>query len=139
MNYDEYTVEFRILSSSLDPHRITRELGLVPCQIRIDGEVGLGRRLQRGMWAYNGGEGSRTWRHLADGLSDVMSKLWPYRELIAEYAKEGELIWWCGHFHYSFDGGPRLSAPFLKKLGDFGADLFIDTYSSEDSSDDSVV
>ena len=139
MSYDEYTVEFRILSRSLDPHRITRESGLVPCQVRIEGSVGLGGRLQRGMWAYDGGEGSRTWEHLADGLSFVLTKLWPHKELISEYATEGELIWWCGHFHSAFDGGPRLNPALLRKLGDFGADLFVDTYSSRDNVDDNIL
>ena len=64
------------------------------------------------------------------GLTYVLDKLWHLREVIAKYKTSGELIWWCGNFQSSFDGGPSLSPDLLKRLGEFGARLFIDNYFS---------
>jgi hypothetical protein len=130
MSGHDYTVEFRIFSKTLDPAEIARELGLQPCQIGIEGAPGLGGRPQQGMWAYNGGGGHITWESLADGLTFVLDKLWSHREAIAKYKTGGELVWWCGNFQSSFDGGPRLSPDLLKRLGEFGAYLYIDNYFS---------
>ena len=124
----EYTVEFRIFSKTLDPSEITRELALQPCQIRVEGALGPGGRVQDGMWAFDGAEGSINWESLEDGLNFVLDKLWPLRETIAKYKSNGKLIWWCGNFQSSFDGGPTLSAALLGRLGEFGAELFIDNY-----------
>jgi hypothetical protein len=124
----EYTVEFRIFSKTLDPSEITRDLALQPCQIRIEGALGPGGRVQDGMWAFDGAEGSINWESLEDGLNFVLDKLWPLREVIAKYKSSGKLIWWCANFQSSFDGGPTLSAALLGRLGEFGAELFIDNY-----------
>jgi hypothetical protein len=99
----EYTVEFRIFSKTLDPSEITRELALQPCQIRVEGALGPGGRVQDGMWAFDGAEGSINWESLEDGLNFVLDKLWPLRETIAKYKSNGKLIWWCGNFQSSGD------------------------------------
>jgi hypothetical protein len=130
MSGHEYTVEFRICSKTLDPAEITRELGLQPCQVRIEGTPGFSGRLQQGMWAYDGGEGTIYWESLAEGITFVLDKLWPYREAIAKYKSSGEFVWWCGNFQSSLNGGPRLSPDLLKRLGEFDADLFIENYFS---------
>jgi hypothetical protein len=129
MRGHEYTVEFRIFGKTLDPAEITQELGLQPCQVRIEGSAGVGGRLQ-GMWAYNGGEANIRWDSLEDGLTFVLDKLWPHRKAIAKYNENGQRVWWCGNFQSSFDGGPRLSPDLLKRLGEFGAYLYIDNYFS---------
>jgi Domain of unknown function (DUF4279) len=127
----EYTVEFRIWGDALDPARVSRDLGLEPCQTRTPGSSRMAGRVDRGMWAYNGRPGAPTrWESLEEGLSLVLESLWSSRERIARYAATSELVWWCGHFHSSFDGGPTLSAELLRKLGDFGAELYIDNYYS---------
>lgn len=136
MRGHDYTVEFRIFSETLDPNEITRELGLQPCQIRIQGASGLGKRPQQGMWAYDGGEGSITWESLADGLTFVLDKLWPHREAVAKYKAAGTLVWWCGNFQSSLDGGPTLPPALLKRLGEFGAELYIDNYFSQNDEKD---
>jgi hypothetical protein len=128
MSRHEYTVEFRILSKTLDPSEITRELALQPCQIRLQGALGPGGRVQGGMWAFDGAKERINWEFLEDGLNFVLDKLWPFREVIAKYKLSGKLIWWCGSFQSSFDGGPTLSAALLSRLGEFGAELFIDNY-----------
>ena len=83
------------------------------------------------MWGYNGSDrGDIDWESLEEGLNFVLDKLWPYREAIIGYKSTAELVWWCGHFQTGFDGGPRLTPPMLRRLGEFGADLFIDNYFS---------
>jgi hypothetical protein len=39
---------------------------------------------------------------------------------------------WCGDFSSSFGGGPRLSPQILKALGDFGVELILETYFSDE-------
>ena len=134
-NGHRYEVEFRIFSETLDPTVITRELGLDPCQVRIHGSRRSDGKTFIGMWAFDGSKDDTTqrsvWTSLEEGLSYVLDDLWPRRNIIAGYASNAELIWWCGHFQNSFDGGPRLSPHLLKRLGEFGAVLYIDNYFSE--------
>jgi hypothetical protein len=132
----QYTVEFRIWGDTLDAALVTRELGLEACQTRTAGASRFPGRIDRGMWAYNGPSGSpQEWTSLENGLQHVLEHLWPHREKIAKYAARFEVVWWCGHFQSSFDGGPTLSADLLKKLGEFNVELSIDNYfsPSEDS------
>lgn len=65
----------------------------------------------------------------------VLDKLWPHREQIVSYKSSAELTWWCGHFQSSFDGGPTLSPALLSKLGEFGAELYIDNYFGGDAAE----
>ena len=136
-----YTVEFRIYSKMLDPIAISRELGLEPSQIAIKGEPAPGGREWRSsMWAYDGGEKRSEWNSLEDGINYLLEKLSPRRTAIARYESIAELVWWCGHFQSSLDGGPMLSPELLKRLGDFGASLYIDNYfsSPEDATVDVI-
>jgi uncharacterized protein DUF4279 len=120
-----YTVEFRIFSETLDPALITNELGLQPCQVRIQGSRRADGKTFTGMWAFDGIATSSTqgtdWDSLEEGLIYVLDKLWPKKEIIASYARGADLVWWCGHFQSSFDGGPELSPSLLSRLGEFGA------------------
>jgi hypothetical protein len=133
MNTHEYSVEFRIYSWTLDRAAISKELSIEPNPLpqspRPPGKIG------PRIWATTGIEPSDdnadphpVWDSLEEGLTFVLNKLWPHREAVARYHSEGKLIWWCGHFQRSFDGGPTLSAPLLKKLGEFGVELYIDNY-----------
>ena len=129
MNGHTYTVEFRIYSSNIDPSEITKELGLQPCQTRMANTTAV-RKSSKNMWAYDGGEGSQEWDSLEEGITCVLDKLWIHRGTIGKYKPDADLVWWCGNFQSSFDGGPRLSPELLKRLGEFGASLFIDCYFS---------
>lgn len=129
MGTHSYTVEFRILG--LPPSSVTNELGLQPCQVRSAGAERVKGRIDANMWAYNGADNEVSWDSLEDGLDSVLTKLWALRGIIAGYEEKGaQLIWWCGHFSSSFDGGPSLSPSLLKRLGEFGAELFLDNYFS---------
>ncbi len=121
-----YTVEFTILGPQLQPDLITQELGLQPCQIRTRVQRFPGRN-EESLWAYNGTDSSSLeWETLEEGLDFVLTRLWPHLPVIERYR-----IWWCGHFQSSFDGGPQLSANILRRLADFGTDVFIDTHFCE--------
>ena len=116
---------------TLDAEAMSRDLGLQACQTRTAGASRFPGRIERGMWAYNGPPGSPTERtSLEEGLQYVIHRLWRHREKLATYAATSELIWWCGHLQSSLDGGPRLSPELLKRLGEFGAVLYIDNYFS---------
>jgi len=140
MTNHKYSVEFRIWGDTLDAEAVSRDLGLQPCQTRTAGASRFPGRIDRGMWAYNGPSGSPTeWTSLEEGLRHLSQHLWPHREKLAKYAASSELVWWCGHFQSSFDGGPTLSPELLKRLGEFGAVLYIDNYFSRpENPDDSL-
>lgn len=39
----------------------------------------------------------------------------------------------CGHFQNTFDGGPTLSPSLMSRLGEFGTELFLDCYFSDEN------
>lgn len=127
-----YSVEFRILGKDLDPSVITKELGLDPCQVRKAGTRKGSKVYEQAMWAFDGNAEESEWETLEKGLAFVLDELWPQKSKIGSMKSKYELIWWCGHFQNSNDGGPTLSPELLKRLGEFGVPLFIDNYFSED-------
>jgi hypothetical protein len=133
-----YTVELRIVGNNIEPDSITEKLGLQPCRAVHAGSRRADGREIIASWAFSGGGDEKSeWASLEEGLQFVLAKVWPLRHAIAAYKNGGELIWWCGHFQASFDGGPSLSSDLLKKLGEFGANIFIDNYFYE-SADSAV-
>lgn len=123
-----YTVEFRIFD--IDPASITKDLGLEPCQIWTKGTERVRGRVDPNMWAYNGScDKGTSWQTLEEGLNFVLSKLVDRHQAIQKYKEiGGRIIWWCGQFHSGFDAGMSLSPLLLRKLSEFGAELFIDSY-----------
>jgi hypothetical protein len=129
----KYSVQFRIISETLDPKVVTRNVGLQPNQVWIAGSPCGPRKTYPGMWGYNGSTSDTAvfWSSLTEGLEFVLEKLWPHREAIKSFGESGaKLIWWCANFQSGFDGGPLLSPALLARLGEFGAELFIDNYIS---------
>jgi hypothetical protein len=134
----KYSVQLRISGEGMDPARITQHLQLQPSQIRVAGQSAGNERVWRGsLWAFDGvTDGNaplKEWASLEEGLLHLLDTLEPKKESIGVLANSAEVIWWCGHFQSSFDGGPTLSASLLQRLGDFGVPLFIDNYFSEGS------
>lgn len=128
-----YTVQLRISGKSLDPHEVTRRLGVEPSQIRIVGERRSRNKVwEESLWCFDGtgdpNVSAKEWASLEEGLRYVLEKLSPKKGLIRTYAASFDVTWWCGHFQSSFDGGPTLSVPLLQRLADFGVPLFIDNY-----------
>lgn len=130
----EYTVELRISGAALVPATITEALRLEPSQVRQAGEYrGAGTVWEQSLWAYNGvpAEPGKSWASLAEGLAFLLDKLEPLKAQIDEYKRDYDIVFWCGHFQSSFDGGPHLSAGLLRRLADFGIDIYIDNYFTE--------
>jgi hypothetical protein len=132
----EYTIEFRISGNDLNVSAVTERLELEPSLVRNVGE----RRSETTKWeealrSYNGfpaSVGSKSWKSLEEGLTFVLEKLWPLRHKIDTYKGNFKLILWCSNFQTAANGGPTLSPAILKRLGDFGVELFIDNYCCED-------
>jgi Domain of unknown function (DUF4279) len=129
MQTHSYTVELRIYGEGLDPDLVTRETGLQPCQTRKVGSSQGNRKDQKAMWAFDA-NGPSDWSSLEDGLSFVLDAVERQKSSFEKYQRSFELVWWCGHFQSSFDGGPKLSPSILIRLGAFGAPLYIDNYFS---------
>ena len=133
----EYTVELRITGAELVPATITQALGLEPSLVRQVGE----RRSEekawhQAVWAYNGfsADTPKSWVSLEDGLTFLLDRLEPVRSEIDKYKRKYDAVWWCGHFQSSFDGGPTLSVNVMRRLADFGVDLYVDNYFADSNS-----
>ena len=130
----EYTVELRIHGADLVPASITEALRLEPSIVREVGERRGERRVwDQAVWGYNGSskDTPNHWTSLEDGLTFLLDRLEPLRSQIDEYKQSYYVVFWCGHFQSSFDGGPTLSAKLMQRLADFGVDLYIDNYFAE--------
>jgi Domain of unknown function (DUF4279) len=134
----QYTVELRVWGKDLDPKRVTEDTGLVPCQTRARGDRLGSRAFDQAMWAFNG-QGSaptKDWDSLEEGLTFVLDTVGDSQSAFTRLASQFKVVWWCGHFQSSFDGGPELSPELLRKLATFGAALFVDNYFSPPGSED---
>jgi hypothetical protein len=131
-----YSVQLRISGKGLRPDEITDHLGVEPNQVRREGQPRSSKEFwTESMWSYDGSvEGQfKEWGSLEEGLHAVMDALWSKRTVIEAYLGQYDVIWWCGHFQSSFDGGPILSVDLLKRLGAFGAPVYFDNYFADES------
>ena len=133
----EYTVELRITGAELVPGTITQALGLEPSSVREVGERRAeGKIWSQALWGYNGfrSDTPSYWATLEDGLMFLLDRVEPLQSQIDNYKQKYDVIFWCGHFQSSFDGGPTFSANLLRRLADFGVDLYIDNYFADSDS-----
>ncbi len=128
MKNHEYSVEFRIYGENLDPEIISKELGLHPNRTERVGDVYLKKTRTQAMWSYDGNDGKLEWESLEAAILFIMGKLENKISIIEKYKAHYDLMWWCGHFQSSFDGGPEFSADLLKRLGHFGVKLYINCH-----------
>jgi Domain of unknown function (DUF4279) len=144
----EYTVEFRISGAELVPADVTQELGLEPSIVREVGERrSEGQGWAQALWGYNGlflhrNDGSNppgSWASLEEGLTFLLDKLEPLRARIDKYREKYEVVFWCGHFQSTFDGGPTFSAKLMRRLGEFGVELYLDNcFAESDLTDETL-
>jgi hypothetical protein len=130
-----YSVQLRITGENLSPDEISNLLKLQPNQTRIAGQRrGRDSTWTKSLWSYDGSgdDTQREWMFLDEGLMFVMNKLWSKKDLINSFKDKFDVVWWCGHFQTSFDGGPTFSISLLEKLAEFGVPLFLDNYFTED-------
>src|SRR5215469_10253471 len=127
-----YTVSLRVESPVLDAAKVTRELAISPTQTRAKGQWRSETSVwNKALWEFEVFPESRShWDALEAGLAALLRTLQPITKMLQEYRKSHDVYIWCGHFSSSFDGGPQFSAEILRKLGDFGIPLWIDTYSA---------
>lgn len=125
-----YSIQLRIFGSELDPEYVTNFLAIRPDLIRLKGDArGRNGTWEESLWSYGGGEvGAPEWAGLEEGLLELMRQLWAKKDLICLLAQKFEVIWWCGHFQSSFDGGPIFSVELMRKLTEFGVPLYLDNY-----------
>lgn len=130
-----YSVALRISGADLDLADVSTKLRLKPTQTRVIGQPRSPNSVwDESMWEYEvRPEGKIVWDSLEDGLQTVISAFVSREGELRNYQQRYEVFLWCGHFSTSFDGGPTLSPQILKALGDFGVELILDTYSSDDS------
>jgi hypothetical protein len=105
-----------------------------PTQVRIKGQARPGGKSvwDESMWEYEPtpSGGDREWRTLEEGLRAVISLFASRQQLLRDYQQRFRVFVFCGHFTSSFNGGPTFAPSLLKELGDFGVELFLDTYCS---------
>lgn len=139
MNH-RYTVELRIMSVGLEPDQITKQLGIHPSHSRNAGaRTDRSGQKSKGVWGYSGkaaaGSEQAEWDSLEEGIVALIEELTPHLSAVHQLKERYEVVWWCGHFQSSFDGGPWFSVPFLQRLAAFGVPLFIDNYFSEEKAE----
>ena len=130
----EYTVELRITGAELVPSAVTQALGLEPSSVREIGERrSEGKVWEEALWGYNGfpTDTPSYWTSVEEGLTFLLDRLEALRSEVFNYQQKFDVVWWCGHFQSGFDGGPTLSATLMRRLGEFGVDLYIDNYFTE--------
>lgn len=130
-----YSVQLRINGFGLRPDEVTSALGVEPYQVRREGEPRSSKELwAESMWSYDGSTDGRQkeWGSLEEGLDWVMQDLWYKRSVIAAYQSRFDVVWWCGHFQSSYDGGPTFSVALLEKLAGFGVPVYLDNYFSRE-------
>jgi hypothetical protein len=129
----KYIAELRIWGEDLDIAEITDNLGLEPSLVLRRGDkLGRTKHIKESVWSYSGivKDQKFNFKSLEENLSFLLEKLWPVKDKIEAYKSKYKIVLWCGHFQDSYNGGPLLSAPILRLLGEFGVDLFIDNYFS---------
>jgi hypothetical protein len=131
-----YSAALRISGKKLVVTEVSAKLRLEPSQVRIAGQPRPGGRSvwDESMWEYRVWANKRNskgdWSSLEKALLKIISTFEPHSRFLRHYQRRFEVLLWCGHFSSSFDGGPTFSPSLLKRLGDFGVELFLDTYFS---------
>jgi hypothetical protein len=138
-----YSVEFRIWTDrdDLDFEEISRDLGIVPNNTRQRGQaMSRSRTSAESMWGYivYPKNSDADWDSLDEGLQAMLRVFLPLKEKVRSYAAKHDVVLWCGHFTSSFDGGPTFSPEVLRGLGELGVELFLDTYCSSDSTEETA-
>ena len=141
INPHTYTIELRISGNQLNPEEITKKLNLKPNKTSNNPRPLLNKKNKQPFWSYNGSDKQGfqgEWVDLEEGLQFIIEALNFQKINIIDLSKKHEIVWWCGHFQSSFDGGPTFSAKLLSELSSFGIPLSIDNYFSEEDDENPV-
>lgn len=131
-----YSVALRICGAELDAAEVSASLKLKPTQTRVIGQPRFSTNSvwDESMWEYEvrPDKDKSAWDSLEDGLRAIFAAFVSCDEALRRYQQRCKVFLWCGHFSSSFDGGPTFSPRLLKDLADFGVELVLDTYFSEE-------
>jgi hypothetical protein len=131
-----YSVALRISGTDLDLAEVSDTLKLKPTQTRVKGQPRYSSDYiwPESVWEYEvrPGEDKVMWDSLEDGLQTLISAFVLREAALRNYQRRFKVFLWCGDFSSSFGGGPRLSPQILKALGDFGVELILETYFSDE-------
>ena len=128
-----YTVAFRAAGERLNIKQVSELLGLTPTHIINVGDAQSRGPSAKAVWSFevfsrSGGE----WHILEDALVELLSIFEPRVNSVRQLQDECEVFLWCGYFTSSVGGGPQFSPALLRRVADFGVELFLDTYCSQD-------
>jgi len=130
----EYSASLKIVSDKGSTAEISERLRIQPTHV-----VEVGDRLKtaiatKAVWNFEAKTpAGRKWTSLEDALIALLAVFSDRHAEIREIQLDCHVCLWCGHFSSSFDGGPVFSPTLLRMLGDFGVEMFLDTYFSDDS------
>jgi hypothetical protein len=131
-----YSVALRISGNDLDLAEVSDTLKLKPTQTRVKGQPRSSSDdvWPESMWEYEvrPGEEKAMWDSLEDGLQTVISAFVSRQTTLRNYQRRYKVFLWCGDFSSSFGGGPTFSPQILKALADFGVELMLETYVSDE-------
>jgi len=131
-----YSVSLRISGTDLDLAEVSDTLKLKPTQTRVKGQPRYSSNFlwPESMWEYEvrPNEGKVVWDSLEDGLQTVISAFVSCESALKNYQHRYKVFLWCGDFSSSFGGGPTFSPQILRSLADFGVELMLQTYVSDE-------
>ncbi|MBZ5642453.1 MAG: DUF4279 domain-containing protein [Acidobacteriia bacterium] len=126
----------RISGTDLDLAEVSDALRLEPTQTRVIGQPRDSSTFvwPESMWEYEvrPGESKAFWDSLEDGLQTLIAAFSSRKRELWDYKQRYKVFLWCGDFSSSFGGGPTLSPQVLKALADFGVELMLETYASDE-------
>ncbi len=131
-----YSVALRICGAELDAAEVSANLKLKSTQTRVIGQPRFSTNSvwDESMWEYEvrPTKDKVVWDSLEDGLRAIFAAFVSREEALRKYQQRYKVFLWCGHFSTSFCGGPTFSPRLLKELADFGVELILDSYFSDE-------
>jgi hypothetical protein len=128
----EYMVSLRIVGEDLDTAEVSKTLSVPPTRVIEIGDPLKTAVATKAVWIFEAfPSGGKKWTSLEDALVTVLSVFSGSHERIRELQGKFDVCLFCGHFSSSFDGGPVFSPTLLRMLGEFGVEMFLDTYFSD--------
>ena len=123
---------FRLYPGHIAPATVTEQLGIEPSDVQHEGEVRGSRQLKLNGWFLSSRgnvESVDVRRHLDWLLDQLEMAKTPLEELRTSGARMDVSCYWLSAHG---QGGPMLSPPQTRRLGDLDLDCWFDIYFAED-------
>ncbi len=121
---------FRMSGNTVDPHEITAVLGIMPSKAFKAGDPrGKSAQWKHGQWSLSS-EDHVSSTELQTHIEWLLDQLEPVQARIRSLLSKGDIEAdiFCYWQFETFNAGLVLTAPLLKRLGDFNIDLDLDIY-----------